>query len=320
MIMASDLQQIKISVLVVTYNPKWDALRRTLYSIIMQEDAAFEIIVSDDGSRENHFDKVREYFAQNNFTQYVLVENKENQGTVKNVLSGLKYVSGRWVKPISPGDFLYDVHVLRDAYDFITNNSADFYFWHSVYYSFYNNNLLTYDDKANPHDIRPYLNNDLKQIKRNIFLYSDYILGANILSDTALFASYLQKLSNFVVYSEDFAFMYMIARGMYVKFIPIIGGCYEYGTGISTDTCSPLRKKIMEENKKLFTFLFEKNLIDKWLYKIHCSPCFFQRFFLKLIYAPKLIFRRFLSSSHTKKGYDNLNYKIDNIRKIVFYR
>ena len=58
------------SVIVVTYNAIWDKLKLTLDSIIRQSFENFEIVMADDGSKEDVFDKVEAFFAENNFTRY----------------------------------------------------------------------------------------------------------------------------------------------------------------------------------------------------------------------------------------------------------
>ena len=81
---------MKISVLVLSYNSDIDKLYLTLKSIIKQKIDDFEIVVSDDGSKDNHEQELAEYFKQNDFSNYKLVMNEQNRGTVQNILSGLK--------------------------------------------------------------------------------------------------------------------------------------------------------------------------------------------------------------------------------------
>lgn len=57
----------KITVVVITYNPDYKKLFQTLYSIVIQKNIIFEIIVSDDGTID--FDKkgIEQWFIENNF-------------------------------------------------------------------------------------------------------------------------------------------------------------------------------------------------------------------------------------------------------------
>lgn len=318
-----------LSVLVCTYNSDWDKTRRTLYSVLMQKNVEFEIVVTDDGSTENNFEKIKEYFIQNNFSNYTLVSNSENQGTVRNVLSGLERVKGKYVKPISPGDFLYDENVLKRTYDFILHNyGVAVYFGTAVFYSNENGFLRLYRNKSNPVDLRPYLANDIKKIKYNYLCNRDYILGASFLYDKEKWAYYLKELMNFIKYVEDNTTVtYMLENNERLQFIPFVntgGGYvwYEYGTGISTCQSKKWKKILAEEYRAVFKFLYEKglytgerldefdryhkNLIVRAVHLLKKDPLlFFIRFYHFLGFARKL------------KGYKYLKPDIKLLKKIL---
>lgn len=80
----------EISVVVIQYNPIWEKLMYTLQSILQQTEIRYEIVIADDGSRDKYFDKTIDFFKEKKFCDYQIVDNTKNQGTVKNVLSGLK--------------------------------------------------------------------------------------------------------------------------------------------------------------------------------------------------------------------------------------
>ena len=63
---------MKFTVLIVTYHPDWKKLLVTLDSIMAQTFKDYEIVVSDDGSEENCFDKIEAYFAAHQFATYSL--------------------------------------------------------------------------------------------------------------------------------------------------------------------------------------------------------------------------------------------------------
>ena len=58
----------EVSVVLVTYNTKWEKTRRTLESILMQKKIDFEIVISDDGSEITNYEKIIEFFRENNFS------------------------------------------------------------------------------------------------------------------------------------------------------------------------------------------------------------------------------------------------------------
>ena len=77
-----------ITVVVLTYNPVWEKLRATLKSIVEQQDVHLQVVITDDGSKNNHFDKVELFFKEIGFDDFKLISNKNNEGTVINLYRG----------------------------------------------------------------------------------------------------------------------------------------------------------------------------------------------------------------------------------------
>lgn len=260
-----------VSVLVLCYNPNIDKLFQTLYSIIRQKNISFEIIVADDGSKEKYFEKVEEWFTKEQFKDYTLVENQQNQGTVKNYLSALRKAQGEYIKAISPGDFLYNVDVLSGIYDFVKQQGYRLAFGKAGYYSNENSKYKVYQ-KQNPNDLTVYRKKQKKKILRNYLFFQDYVLGANFLIETALATEYAEKISNIVVYAEDTSILPMLADGIVIGFYDEYLLWYEYGTGISSSSASKWEKIIYEENKRVYEMLLKENKISKMLYSFHFCP------------------------------------------------
>ena len=114
----SDIET-EITVLVLTYNPKWKSLKKTLSSILEQVDILFEVIVSDDGSSDFNRTEIEQFFLDNKFNNYIILDNKVNRGTVNNVRHAITYVKSRYIKLISPGDYFYSNTSLKYAVDFL---------------------------------------------------------------------------------------------------------------------------------------------------------------------------------------------------------
>ena len=55
----------EVTVIVATYNQKLIKTKLTLDSIIRQKRISVRIIVADDGSDENHFMEIKNYFFEN---------------------------------------------------------------------------------------------------------------------------------------------------------------------------------------------------------------------------------------------------------------
>ena len=207
------------SVLMLTYNSSWDKTRQTLYSVLVQKDVSFEIIIADDGSEENNFEKIRDYLASWNFTAYSRVANERNQGIVRNFNSGLVLCKGEYIKPLSPGDFLYDENTLSACREAIKGNDAAVYFGRAFFYGRESDTVKVFADKANPRDLRPYLKNNARKIKRNYLLKRDYILGASVIYKKDIFKRYFEEIMSTVKYAEDCTMIYMIASGEKARYM-----------------------------------------------------------------------------------------------------
>ena len=81
-----------------TFNAEWTKIKNTLFSIVRQKDCLYEILVTDDGSEDNNFDMVRNFFSEKKFDNYTLIANKENKGTVLNILGAVEIAKGEYVK------------------------------------------------------------------------------------------------------------------------------------------------------------------------------------------------------------------------------
>ena len=118
----------EVSVVVVTYNSLYEKLEYTLQSVIWQQNVDFEIIIADDGSKSFDKERVVNWFDSKGFKDYKLVLNKENQGTMKNFISGWKAATGKYVKELSPGDLLYNKNTLEKSVRYMEEYKLGFAF------------------------------------------------------------------------------------------------------------------------------------------------------------------------------------------------
>lgn len=285
------------SIIIVTYNPDWDKFILTLDATIHQRYVSFEIIICDDGSKNNYESDLREYFYMNNFSNYKLVMNKENQGIVKNVLSGVRVANGEYLKLISPGDYFYDEEVLHDFLLFINKNPAEVYFGKAIYYRDEKSEVGNLDRKIfdinNPRDITPYVRYNQKKIRFNYIYLRDYILGASFIIEREIHKNYLEQLEDKVIYCEDCSVIAMIADNKKVAYFDKPFIWYEYGFGISTQKNQEWEKKLNEDNKVAFTILKEKKSISRIEYDVYYGKSRVYRRLLRCIFVyPKLFLRK----------------------------
>lgn len=245
------------SVVVLTYNPNKTELFQTLYSIIIQKNISFEIIIADDGSKDNLFEEIDSWFQQNNVTDYKLIDNEMNQGTVKNFIKAYELAEGELIKAISPGDYLYSENTLFEFKKHITKEDK-IIFGVPIYYTKKDTNSEVQNISC-PIDLSVYKKNNYKKIQRNYLLYRDYVLGAAFIWNKRECEPYLKEISELVTYCEDATVLLMLSEQNVIKYIdePLIW--YENGTGISTSSSNKWKSIIYEENRKVYQYIVSKN-------------------------------------------------------------
>lgn len=245
--------QKPVSVLVVTYNPVWDKLKATLKSVLAQEDIDFEIIVSDDGSKNNEFDKIEKLFSEYGFRDYELVANASNAGTVANVAAANEKSSGEYVRPISPGDLLYDRYVLRDLYQYAKKHSSDILFWNMVCYKRENDSAFKiFQDVHFPKypEIYHEEENWYDRIIANIIL-KDNISGASIFAKNDVYKHYMSSFLGKVKYVEDMFMKIALLEGKKIDWIDQNVLWYEYNDGGISTTRNETWTKLLQRDENI---------------------------------------------------------------------
>lgn len=225
---------IDVSVILVTYNSKWDDIRTTLISILKQKNISLQIIVADDGSKKTYDDKIKELMNQYSFKEYLFRNSPVNNGTVLNIINSIKYIKGKYTKLISPGDRLFDETTLYKWIDFMSSDNIEISFGDAVYYS-KSEGLRLHKTKGAP--INRYLYKKLKYSEKQFVDYvvaNDTVLGAAQLMKSDILVNYLGLIQNKIIYAEDYMIRIMVYDGLNVMYYPNIVIWYEYGTGIST--------------------------------------------------------------------------------------
>lgn len=268
-----------VSIIVVTYNPIWEKLKITLAAILLQKDVDIEIIISDDGSIDNMFKKIKQLFMEKNFLNYKLLPSSENQGTVKNFLKGLKIAQGKYIKGISPGDLFYDELTLKKWLSFMKQKQALVSFGEYIPYKFINNKLKPLKILHHPIYMKPYLDNkyNIKQEQLMYVFLGDNAVGATFMSEKVITEKYLDYICNNVKFAEDNIFKSMIADGILIDYYPQNVIWYEYGTGVSTSQNLFWHKAILKDrvnfSKLIYNQLLKKSnkniILKKYMKLIH---------------------------------------------------
>lgn len=255
------MKEPRLSVLVLTYHPQKDALFSTLRSVILQKDCDFEVVVCDDGSG-TFFREEIEAFLESHKVDYQILAHAENQGTVKNIIDGVKVARGAYIKPISPGDFFYDDTTLRDIANFMQTNNALAAFGKMVFYS--DTDALQVKNLTFPilPDIYGAPRYHYRKALKQQAVFNDFISGASAIYEKAAFLQALEAISPVVRYAEDIVFQYFSLQNIRIFAIPRLIVWYEYGSGISTKKTTQAFTRVEEDFYRFYhhmTELYPKN-------------------------------------------------------------
>ena len=152
-----------VSVCVTTYKPDYAELGLTLESILRQKNCSFEIIIADDGTEDFAQEEIEDYLAKWNFNAYKIVRAPKNHGTVHNTLAACLVARGKYIKDISPGDYLYADTVLADMAAFMEAGSCEAAFGRACYYR-EERGAYRILDYMNPRDLAPYESGDFAAV------------------------------------------------------------------------------------------------------------------------------------------------------------
>jgi len=115
-----------VSVIVVAYNSS-DFIIDTLQSAYDQTYRNIELIVTDDCSRDNTVDLVKNWAEshKDRFVRFELVPGIGNKGIPANCNKGLKAARGEWIKFIAGDDILMK-DCISDHVNFALEHNASF--------------------------------------------------------------------------------------------------------------------------------------------------------------------------------------------------
>ncbi|MDO5155661.1 MAG: glycosyltransferase family 2 protein [Eubacteriales bacterium] len=247
------------SVIIVTYNQSFESVKITLNSILRQSFKDYEIVISDDGSKENHFEKIEEYLLANKFEKYKLIANKVNQGTVKNLLTAVEAADGKYIKDLGPGDLLYDSSTLSKIYEFMENSMYKASFGLMRGYFFDTNRKVQSFDFVSPFDIEAYRSdNSNERILKNLICYGDNVYGAAVCMTPEFALRYLNMIKDVVIYVEDLYQVISSLEGNYIGFIDDYTVWYESKSGISNKgSQGRYSEKMRADTTNFFKMIYE---------------------------------------------------------------
>lgn len=254
-------KQYSFSILVITYNPIWEKLKLTLDAIVNQTFTDYELIIADDGSENNLEDDITLYLKNKKVKNFLHIKNSINQGTVKNIISGLEHCKGKYVKCFGPGDYFADNNSLELVYTYLEHYSLDACWGLVRSYINTSNGEKQFVYRAHPLDIDAYRKYDVNRIIENLIFYSDSAHGAAMFFEREKWIKYLKKIEGHVRYAEDLSQILIALEEEPIRLFDKEIICYEVGEGISTAPSSRYRK-LLEADLKNFYELVENMYPD----------------------------------------------------------
>jgi glycosyltransferase involved in cell wall biosynthesis len=242
----------KITVIVCCFNPSLEKLYKTIFSIERQKDVDFDIVITDDGSRDKYENKLKTWANQHSFFNITYNFLVSNVGTVSNIVSAIKVSDGFYVKTISPGDFLHDEYSLFYYLETFKKTNADIVYGKARYFtpqyklvkSTSPQNKLTFSRLFQ---------------KRNVCLYGDFILGASIAAKKEIELKYLSCISPSIKYLEDVPLTFLaLFDGKKIVCCHKFLVWYEYGLGISTHVLKKGEHSLLESDFLVFYDFLDK--------------------------------------------------------------
>lgn len=285
-----------ISIIVLTYNAQWKKLSTTLMSIMTQINIKPQIVIADDGSKNNLENDILNLFALNNFTNYKLSFQSKNRGTVDNIYSALQFCDGKFIKAISPGDYFYDKDSLFTWVNFMEEKKSKISFGDAAFYCHNGNSIRTIDNISSPLCKNVYIANERNELFVRYLLANDTILGASLAYDKQTLIYLLNKIKGSVKYAEDFTVRIAVFENIRIDYYSNFIIWYEYGTGISSCNSEKWNKRIFEDFNSSNIIIMNDDVTPDYLskrYKAYLckstnGPKALAKF-IKVFYFPSLI-------------------------------
>ena len=247
-----------VSVCVITYRSDLTKLCRTLASVLCQQGCSFEVIVADDGTENFPQEEIEDVFSSAGFSAYKIIRAPENQGVVRNVSRAFSHAQGKYIKNISPGDYLYDEHVLAAFFRFMEAHGHIAAFGRACYYR-EEAGRYTILDEMHPRNLQPYEEKDFAAARRAHLLCQDYAIGAAFMAKREVLFEYTEPMLGKLLHLEDRAYTLMVADGIDIAFWNYNLLWYEYGSGISTSDDPRRQAQVIKDNQACFALIAEKH-------------------------------------------------------------
>lgn len=310
-----DDDKILVSVIVLSYNPDYKKIIATVRSVLLQKGIKVQLIIADDGSKNNYYNAIKKVTETVSQVESIFVPSHANIGTCKNIYRALKYAKGKYIKLISPGDYLYNENTLKNWVCYMCASNLHTCFGETVFYNCESGHLNILKEIRRPQRAELYTVGAFrrKPAVLNYLFLTDAVVGAAFISEKKMLKQYLEMILSEVKFAEDNIYRMMLALGEEINYFPHNVIFYEFGTGISTNRNTKWDAIIWNEltvtNKIIIKKLKVNSVFDlkvKCLLNVPYRST--QYTILKYIIFPSLIFWKIYKQQNIR----NTPVKIDS--------
>lgn len=205
---------MKVSVVIPVYNVE-KYIKQCLESMINQTLNDIEILIVNDGTKDNSMNIVKEYIAD----QRIRIINKENGGVSSARNVGIREAKGEYIYFIDSDDWV-EKDILKTLYD--ENNAEDIIFTNFIYYKDTTgdkrNKKYKFPDKSCKKEGKYFFYNDAEVLVWNRLYRREFLLKNNLLFPEGIihedeeFSFKSLMLAEKVKYIESYKFYYRTSR------------------------------------------------------------------------------------------------------------
>ena len=223
-----------ISVAILVYKSNYKSVLATVMSVIKQSYQSYEIVISDDGTDSLDYDSLKNEIESKWQGKLIILNNPENVGTIQHCINVASVCTGRYIKLLGAGDLLHDPYSLQSIVDFMDKNYLKVGIGRITGYTRSSNKTQLFTYKAPLYDV-PYLEGNIKSIRRNLVYMKDWICGASMFFNREYMIEKFKVLGEHLRYVEDLSEYLVVFDNEKIMMMDQVIVYYELNSGISTN-------------------------------------------------------------------------------------
>lgn len=262
------MKNVKVSVIVAAYNIE-DYIEKCLESLINQTLKEIEIIVVNDGSKDQTQEEILKYSKKD---ERIILINQQNKGLIEARKTGLSIAKGEYILFVDGDDWL-ELNALKILYENATQNNSDIVLYHA--YRAYDSRKEIFKCFNNEREICSLKTLLLGNIAPTIwskFIKLDYIKLNNIpFPSNISFAEDLATVTSLFIFNPKVSIIDMPLYNYYQRSNSITKQIDS--KVLEIDEAFNFIKKTLQtheiylENKDKFEYLVYIHMFDNWFLK-----------------------------------------------------